>query len=329
MYNDIKRCDNHIDYFTTLGQLNEIFKGVLYGYYYEYQQSDLTKPTIKFTLYFVTPFDNIYVKKYGDYNRSYQKEMDGFKNTTLNIKSESTKNMQIVPLQYDDYYAGDERGLIDKTRPSFNEAITTNIYKDDRGFFERLIHKKSPYQIKEILDHDMFYKVTFNVPFDVIADYVTVDKILVNGDIEKTKNLYSPPDINYVDGLSKRLRRTRSLLDEMEVLIQKIRSDPIKFKKDNKDSDWSEECRTKGGLNIDNAAFLFKKTKADFEKMQDVLFNAMAFDIHKEPKELVETKCSHDLCIRDRIEGSKFCGKCIQLSTVECNYCQLKAKAKL
>ena len=321
MYNDIERCDNHIDFFTTRGHLNEIFKGVLYGYYYEYEQCD-DQPTLKFTLYFVTPFDNIYTQKYGDYNGFANQEIGGFKEVVLIDKCKETKNMQVIPLQYDDYYAGDECGSIGKTRPRFNEAITTNIYKDDRGFFERLIHKKSVYQIKEILDHNMFYKVTFNVPFDAIADYVTVDKILINGDTEKTKSLYAPGSLNCVDELAKLLARSKSILNKMELVIHEIRSDPVKFKKDNENSDWAEECRTKGGLNIENAEFLFKKIQADFEKMQDVLYNAMAFDINKEPKDPIETKCSHDLCSREREKGSKFCNKCIQLSTKQCNYCK-------
>jgi len=35
------------------------------------------------------------------------------------------------------------------------------------------------------------------------------------------------------------------------------------------------------------------------------------------------TKCAHDLCIRNAVEGSKYCDQCIQLSTKECNYCEL------
>jgi hypothetical protein len=325
MYNDTERCDNHIDFHTTLGFLEEIFKGILYGYYYEYLQGE-DKPNLKFTLYFVTPFDNVYAHKYGDCNGFYKEDINGFKNEVLKEKSTGLKNMQVVPLQYDDYYGNYEKAGFPKTRPTFMEAVKTNIYKDerDRGFFERYFNKpkSSPWQIKEVLDHNMFYKVTFEVPFDAIADYVRVDKILIEGDTEKTKPLYEPPDRNAVDGLAKRLNRARSVVNEMDLLIKEIQSDPIKFKKDNKEFDWAEECRTKGGLNLEAAVFLMNKVKADFEKMESVLYGAMTWDIRREPVDIEDKKCSHDLCIREREKGSKFCNACIQLSTKECNYCK-------
>ena len=124
MYNNIERCDNHIDQAATQGHLGEVFRGVLYGYYYEYQQCD-DKPNLKFSLYFVTPFDNAYTHKYGDANSNYKREIKGFENATLTQKSQGIEKMQIVPLQYDDYYSCSE-----KTRPSILEAITTNIYKN-------------------------------------------------------------------------------------------------------------------------------------------------------------------------------------------------------
>jgi len=323
MYNDIERVDNHIDQAATQGNVNEIFKGVLYGYYYEYQQCD-DKPFLKFSLYFVTPFDNINAKRYGDYNGFCKREIKGFQKTILNPKCDAVKNMQVVPLQYDDYYAGDECGCFDKTRPEIIEAFTTNIYKDEtQGFYNRLFNKKSRYQIKELLDHNMFYKVTFEVPFDVIADYIAVDKILIEGDTEKTKSMYSATHLNYVDGLMKSLVRARSIVNEMGSLIEKIKADPVKFKKDNSDSDWAEECRTKGGLNLENAEVMFNKTKDDFYKMERALYGAMTWDLTKEPKEIGDTKCSHDLCARERAKGSRYCDKCIRLTTKQCNHCKI------
>ena len=322
MYNDIDRADNHIDMFATMGHMNEIFKGVLYGYFFEYQQCD-DKPFLKYSLYFVTPFDNTDWKRYGDSNGFCKRDLDGFESTILTPKSVPTKNMQVVPLQYDDYYGGDDEGnSIPKTRPTIKELITTNIYKDDRSFFDKLFHKKSPYQIKEILDHNMFYKVTFEVPFDVIAHYITIDKILITDDTEKTKLLYSATNLNYVDELIKSLARARSIINEMDSLITKIKADPAKFKKDNCDSDWAEECRTKGGLNLEAAEVLFNKCKADFEKMESVLYGATTWDLSKEPKDVPDTKCSHDLCMRDKEQGSKYCKYCIQLSTKECTRCK-------
>lgn len=331
MYNDTERCDNHIDYFATIGHLESIFKGVLYGYYYEYQQCD-EQTNIKFTMYFVTPFDNVYARKYGDCNGNYKTDMAGFKNYVLKEKSTELKNMQVVPLQYDDYYANNEEGFY-KTRPAIMEAFKTNIYKDERErtFFEKLLKKDTkgnPFQIKEVLDHNMFYKVTFEVPFDAIANYVRVDKILIEGDTEKTKNLYEATDRNLVEGLERQLKRARSIVNEMESLIKRIRANPEKFKRDNTNSDWFEECRTKGGFNIENAEFLLNKVKADFEKMEEVLYSAMTFDLTKEPKEVEDTKCSHDLCVRERVKGSKFCNACIQLSTKECNYCKKASDVK-
>jgi hypothetical protein len=322
MYNDIERADNYIDLSATRGHLEDIFHGVLYGYYYEYQQCD-DKPFLKFSLYFVTPFDNIDWKVHGDYNGFCKQDLDGFGSAILKTKSIPTKNMQVVPLQYDDYYGGDEEGnSIPKTKPTVKELITTNIYKDEQSFFDKLFHKKSPYQIKEVLDHNMFYKVTFEVPFDVIADYITVDKILIKDDTEKTKSMYSTTHLNYVDGLMKSLTRARSILNEMDSLITKIKADPEKFKKDNTGSDWAEECRTKGGLNLEAAEVLFKKCKADFEQMEGVLWGATTWDITKEPKDTPNTKCSHDLCIRDKEPGSQYCKYCIRLPTKECNRCK-------
>jgi hypothetical protein len=241
-------------------------------------------------------------------------------------KTIALKNMQVVPLQYDDYYGDYEETGIPKKRPTFMDAVKTNIYKDEqkKGFFERIFHKSQeyPWQIKEVLDHNMFYKVTFEVPFDAIADYVRVDKILIEGDTERTKPLYEPPNRNAVDGLAKRLNRARSIINEMESLVMEIQSDPVKFKKDNAEFDWAEECRTKGGLNLEAAAFLMNKVKSDFEKMEGVLYGAMTWDLNKEPKEVEDTKCSHDLCVRERVKSSKYCNACIQLPTKQCNYCK-------
>jgi hypothetical protein len=56
--------------------------------------------------------------------------------------------------------------------------------------------------------------------------------------------------------------------------------------------------------------------------MSDILYAAHQFDLNAEPKDPIEMKCSHDLCTRNRVGNSKFCDKCIQLSTTECNYCK-------
>lgn len=39
-------------------------------------------------------------------------------------------------------------------------------------------------------------------------------------------------------------------------------------------------------------------------------------------------KCCHDVCIRDRVKGSKYCDQCIQLLTKECNYCRKEEDTK-
>lgn len=36
------------------------------------------------------------------------------------------------------------------------------------------------------------------------------------------------------------------------------------------------------------------------------------------------TKCSHDLCQNNAVEGSSYCNRCIELPTRECNFCNIE-----
>ena len=323
MYNGIERCTNYVDYDATTGDFNEIFGEILYGYFFDSRKQKDGKLT--FELYFSVPFDDEYYKKYGDCNGFHAEEKKGFENIP-SIKS-SKDLIQELPLQYDDhrpacYHDTNHNCEYDRVKPEFSEACSNNIYGDKRTFFKRLLTRKNPYQIKEVIDRSMLYKVTFDLPFDTIAEHITVDKILRDDTQEKTKSIYSKTDTsNTVENLLKKMQRMISNLSDMEYLISIIRNDPKKFKQDHKKGDeWAEECRAKG-FNIENAEFLLKKVKNAVEKMRDVLFQARYFDIKAEPEEIEDTKCSHELCNNKRETGSRFCNLCVQLPTIECNFC--------
>lgn len=318
MYNDVERCENHMDYFATTGDFDDIFNDVLYGYYYGRDQGGERKH-LKFTLFFADPFDPVIRDSDGcGFNK---KEHDSFNSDLPQPETVETKNMQINPLQYDDWYGGDERGLYPRTVPSFDEALVNNIYYDKRTFFQKLFHKNS-YQIKTLRDNSLLYKVTFDLPFDVIEKYIIIDKILRENGNEKVKHIYySSNDSNLVESLFKKMKCLESNLLEMGDLIRDIRKNPSKYKRNNSDDLWAKE-NIKDGFNIENAEFLYQKVKSDVEKMHAVLWQARYFDIHAEPMEPEDRKCSHKLCTRDRIHGSDYCSECVQLSTKQCNFCK-------
>ena len=196
-----------------------------------------------------------------------------------------------------------------------------NIYYDKRTFFQRLL-KKNRYQIKKLKDNSILYKVTFDLPFDVIEKYITIDKILRKDGNEKIKHIYYPSnDSNLVESLFKKMKCMESNLLEMGDLIQDIRKDPLKYKRNNSDDSWAQE-NIKDGFSIENAEVLYKKVKSDVEKMHAVLWQARYFDIHAEVEDTVDTKCSHTVCTRQKSEGSDYCNQCVQLNTKECNFCK-------
>jgi hypothetical protein len=301
MYNDCERCDDHIDLYATLGSFRSLFDCKLYGYYTPTQCSGVKEGYLEFTLFFAHPFD--FKSGDGDPNGSCRQEVDGFKgrdDIELEIKR---KNIKVVTLEYKDGSNYDEPGIL-----------------------ERLFGRKSYLpQIRELKDNALLYKVTFSVPFDVIADYVTVDKILMrdDGSFGKQKNYHGKNrDKNSIETMFKNIHRIGSLMTEIGVTVNEIKNDPARYKRDNEEFDWAEECRTVGGLNIEHAEILLKKSKKAFEDMAYVLFNARAYDFKAEPED--DVKCAHDLCIRTAEKDSKYCNKCIQLSTKECNYCKKK-----
>lgn len=305
MYNNCERCDDHIDLGVTLGNFRGIFDYHLYGYYCPSSCGGAKSGYLEFTLFFAHPFDFKLGK--GDPNSFCKQEVDGFKgreDIELEIKK---KNIQVVTLEYKD-----------------------GCEYCEPGFFEQLFGKKSYLpQVQELKDNALLYKVTFSVPFDVISDYITVDKILMrdDGSFGKQKNYHGKnKDKNSIETMFKNIQRIESLMTEIGVTVSEIKNDPAKYKCDNEQFDWAEECRTKGGLNIEHSEILLKKVKKAFEEMRYVLFNARAYDFKAEPED--DVKCAHDLCVRSAGKDSKYCNKCIQLSTKECNYCKKASDVK-
>lgn len=321
-YNDVARCDNYIDYFATTGMLHDIFLEPLYGYFYHPHQCG-PRDRLKFSLFFVNPFDPV-LNNCNDPNGFCKNEVEGFSDIPKTEPSTEVCGMQINPLQYDDYYAGKEDGtLLPKTLPTIDEAITNNIYFDKRHFFKRLFNK-NPYQIKEFKENSILYKVTFDVPFSAIANFVTVDKSFIQDGNEQNKRIYSPEvGTNQVEELFKTMERAKSLVQEMQKLIQYINSNLEVYKQPGKTKDSSkfnqEMCEK---YNSKNASVMIQKVAKDFEQMQDVVFQMRYFDVKAELSELNKLqKCAHDVCINPAAPGSRYCSSCIQINTRECNFC--------
>ena len=88
MYNDVERCENHMDYFATTGDFDDIFNDVLYGYYYGRDQGGERKH-LKFTLFFADPFDPVIRDSDGcGFNK---REQDSFKSDLPNQKQSKQK----------------------------------------------------------------------------------------------------------------------------------------------------------------------------------------------------------------------------------------------
>lgn len=327
MYNSVERADNHIDYFATTGMFDDVFQGPLYGYFYNRIQCEQRKH-LKFTLYFVDPFDPVIDK---GSNYFTDKEVAGFDNIDEHKPLQETKEMQVVPLQYNDFYSS-----IGRTEPTIDEALTNNIYHDRRTFFKRLLNK-NPHQIKQYQENSILYKVSFDLPFEAIADHVTVDKTLRQDDVEKTKRIYYREEgYNSVENLFKKMKRMKSNMDEMEAIIEGIKNHPETYKRPVETGApiagvnplWTKQCanfdnmcRTTDGYNIENAQYLLGKLKEAYEKMEAVLFQARYFDIRAEPVDNAPKKCDHNACTRMAVKGSSFCNQCIQLNAHECNFC--------
>jgi hypothetical protein len=233
--------------------------------------------------------------------------------------------MQINPLQYNDYYGcNNDLSPKPKTVPTIDDAITNNIYFDKRHFFKRFLHK-NPYQVKEFKENSILYKVTFDVPFSEIADFITVDKTFIQNGVEQNKTLYSPKDDdNKVEELFKTMERAESLIHEMNRLITTINSHPDRYKRpvnNGYGSEFNREMREK--YSSENASVMIQKVKKDFEQMRDVVFQMRYFDVKAEISDLNKPKkCAHDMCINTSAPGSQYCNSCVQMNTRECNFCK-------
>jgi hypothetical protein len=281
MYNCSERSVNHIDVYSTMGNFRDLFDLRLYGYYFERGCGYYDKPGyLKFTLFFANPFDpKISYHKASEW--PCKEELDGFKDVKEFEQEIKRKNIQIVTLEY-------KNG---------------NQYEDP-GILEMMLTGRTSYlpQINDLKENSLLYKVSFNIPVEAIADYITVDKIKMNddGSFAKEINLYSPSkDTFLVETLFHRLNRVESILTEMEDIVGEIRSHPEiyekshvyeltntpydKYWKDCHDKD--EIRRTVDGRNMENAEFLLNESKESFEKMREILSSARYLDIITEPKE--------------------------------------------
>jgi len=129
------------------------------------------------------------------------------------------------------------------------------------------------------------------------------------------------------------MRRVSSLLTEMKDLIEEIENHPELYKRKSEFEptntqfdafykqchDFDQECRTTRGYNIEHAHELLSRVNKAYDDMKSVIFQSRYFDVKAEPT--VSEKCSHWNCNRIAEPGSKFCNKCIQLNTKQCNFC--------
>jgi hypothetical protein len=342
-YHEVKKCSDHQDYNLTTGDLSDVLGDILYGYHYD---SNKQKANIyEFDLFFTCPFDDEYVKKYGDHNGFSKDNQKQFEEYGI-LTEETTKDkIQKIPLQYDDhtpavYCDCDHNGEFDRVVPTFKEACTNNIYGDirKRTFFERLIKRNNPYQIKGVIERSMLYRMRLKLPFDVIAEHITVDKIqYAQNGTEKYIPMYTSTrnTCNKVEDLKKNLNRMQSIMSEIEQNIADIQAEPEKYMRPHEytatntrfDPFWKkchdtdeEDRNTK--YNLKNGDHLLKKCKSEFKKMEDVMFRAAWYDVEQDPIDPTDTKCSHNKCNRERAKGSEYCDKCVQLPTKECNFCK-------
>lgn len=305
MYNDIEKCANHMDYDATTGDFHYLFDNILYGYYYpSWCKKEKHTDSLNFVLFFRDPFDPVLdtpTLGRADFNGFCKKELDTFKSIEEFNQEVKRKNIQIVTVEYKD---------------------ACNY--EDPSFFEQLMGCKSYLpNITDLKENSMLYKVEINIPLDVIADYITVDKIqYTSNEKEKSVSIYNPKDTkNIVQQLFLKMKRAESNIEEMGIIFDKIKRDPARFKRDNIDNSWAKEC-VNDGLNIEHADTLYRKLKTDMDNMHKVLWQARYFDIHAEVEEPVDTKCSHTLCTRQKEEGSDYCNQCVRLSTKQCNFCK-------
>lgn len=318
MYNNSERSTNHIDVDSTMGNFKHLFDCNLYGYYVEsICEHGFKKGYLRFTLFFANPFDPK-ISSHAPDQWPCKEELDGFKNISEIEQTIKRKNIKVVTLLYKDGCNYEEPSLLKK-----------------------LLLGRSTYlpNINDLKDNSLLYKVSFDIPTDVIADYITVDKISMNddGSFVKEINLYTPDKSKFlVETLFHKLNRVESLITEMQCIISEITKHPEIYKKRHDyqltntqfDGFWQdchnsdEERRTVKGYNIENAEYLLNNAKKSFETMREVIYNARHLDIIAEPKESEFTKCSHDICKRPAEKNSRYCNKCIQLPTEKCNFCE-------
>jgi len=281
MYNSSERSTNHIDVDSTMGNFRYLFDLRLYGYYFGDENGWYSKPGyLKFTLFFANPFD----PKISSHKASEwpcKEELDGFKDIKEFEQEIKRKNIQIVTLEYKHGSNYEPPGLL--------ESVITGR------------HSYLPY-IEDLKDNSLLYKVSFDIPVDAIAKYITVDKIMMNddGSFAKEINLYSPSEDKFlVETLFHKLNRVESILTEMEDIVKEIRSHPEIYEKPHEykltntkfDRFW-EDChnsdekrRVFDGYNMKNAGSLLNDSKKSFEKMRETMFSARHLDIIAEPKD--------------------------------------------
>lgn len=294
-----------MDYDATTGDFHYLFDNILYGYYYpSWCKKGKHTHSLNFILFFRDPFDPVLDEPiWGkpDWNGFCKNETDTFKSIEEFNQEIKRKNIQIVTVEYKD-----------------------GCNYEDPSFLEKLFGTKSYLpQYTNLKENSILYKVEFNIPFDVLSDHIKVDKIqYTSKEKEKIISIYNPKDTdNIVQQLFLKMKRAESNIEEMGIIFDKIKKDPIRFKQDNADNSWAKEC-VKDGCNIEHADILYKKLQRDMESMHKILWQARYFDIKAEPDEVNDTKCSHDLCIRNRVDGSEYCDKCVQLPTKQCNFCE-------
>jgi len=306
MYNDKKRCDNHLDYSATNGDMWDIFNNELFAYYFE--KNKRNAGYLCFTMYFLDPFDPVIHG--ADPNGFCKQEVKGIVDAEEFEKTIERKKIKIVQVHFRDW----------------SEYVKPTLVDRLMGYTPVQPH------IKEYLYPTILYKVTVDVPIDIIADYISVDKVRSTGDkTEQIKRIYLKDDkTNHAELLAKKMQRANSLITEMEKVIAEIKANPERYKRrDNLTdckTDWDKMCRksdieNRKTYNLENTEYLLKKAKESFEKLYDVTFNAMHFDITKEPSD-VPARCAHDKCTRLAEPNSNYCKWCIQLPTIECNYCK-------
>jgi hypothetical protein len=319
MYNSVSRCTNHIDYDATTGEFRSLFRMVLYGYFaprhsYHPKTSNNFSDTLQFTLYFADPFD----PKTEQYASEFSKdELRGFEHVQAQEQEHTIplKNIQVNPLQYRDPHHV----------PTVENAFTNNSYGDARPFFKRILHNNREH-INKVMENSILYRVTFDVPYDAICEYISVDKIFFFDGKEKTYNVHArgTGSYNTVENLFKKMKRTESLIGEIYEILQYMNEHKDIFVKPvatGYGADHVDRCRNFEKFNLEHSTELCKRLQDAYTTMHDVMWQARYFDFHAEPKKELDTKCSHQLCNRVREPGSQYCNRCIQLNTRECNMC--------